>query len=308
MPDKIKLLVLPTIHNIKEIVSGIPMEIELTEGKYQDLEFRFVNGLISLILNGTDIKDFSNVWLSSYWRSRDLAYGIRLYLEHFGTPFTYVEKSSSKITDQIIFSINHITTPNTFYIDNPDTLNLIPSIERICGYPLIIKDITGSGGKDSFLIKDRFDLFEKIETLHKDKHYLYQKFIPNDFDWGILVANGKIVSAEKSYPRTGEFRNNSCNGATEIFTDPASIPEEVKEMAIKASNSLGLAWSRSDIVIDRNTNIPYLMEVNRCPGISSGTTEVTGAQDYLNAHINKNRLILDEKQLLKILFVKEQSK
>lgn len=288
MQGKNDLLVLPSFKNIDEIINGLSMPVLLTKGKYSNLEFRFKNNSISLIHAGVDIKDFSDVWLSSYWGTRDLAYSVKLYLDHFKTAHTYVEKTTSKITDQIIFTLNNISTPNTFFIDKYDISDYIETIEDICEYPLILKDITGSGGRDSVFVKDRANLLEKSSTLPKDKKFLYQKYIKNEYDWGIIVANGKIVSAEKSYPNPGEFRNNSIIGATEMFVGIESIPEHIKEMAVNASKALGLSWSRADIVVDSNTDISYLMEVNRSPGITSGTSEVSGAQDFLEAYLKSN--------------------
>ena len=52
----------------------------------------------------------------------------------------------------------------------------------------------------------------------------------NDYDWGVLVANGEVLSAEMSFPKSGEFRNNSQNGATEVFVDVNSVPARITEM------------------------------------------------------------------------------
>jgi ribosomal protein L6P/L9E len=79
----------------------------------------------------------------------------------------------------------------------------------------------------------------------------------------------KVVSGEKSYPSRGEFRNNTCNGAEEHFVDVESIPENIRDIAVRASGLLGLSWSRADIIIDKLTGLPYLLEVNRYPGITA---------------------------------------
>jgi glutathione synthase/RimK-type ligase-like ATP-grasp enzyme len=115
---------------------------------------------------------------------------------------------------------------------------------------------------------------------------MFQSFIPNQYDWGILVANGEVVSGEKSYPKDGEFRNNARNGAREDFIDVEKIPQEIKDIAIRASESLGLSWSRADIIIDEKTQKPYLLEVNRYPGVTSGSDEENGAFLFLSSHID----------------------
>lgn len=284
MHSATNLLVLPNIENIDEIIGENGSTINLTKGHFYNLEFRFKNNNAELLLNGMNIKDFSSVWLSSFWRSRDLAYAVKLYLDHFKTPHTYVEKSTSKITDQLYFVFNDILTPDLFFVDTPDITKYIEKIEDICSYPLIIKDIKGSRGLDSAFIRNREELMKQLLDLPKNKKYLFQKFVPNEFEWGVMVVNGNVVSAEKSYPKGDEFRNNA-KGTKEVYVAVKDIPKIISIMAIKASKALRLSWCRCDILVDKYTEIPYLLEVNRCPGITSGTSEVRGAQTFLKTYL-----------------------
>ncbi|HRO64851.1 MAG TPA: hypothetical protein PKU78_01375 [Candidatus Dojkabacteria bacterium] len=285
MQSSNSILVLPTIHNIEEVISGLSAKYKLTKGKFSQLEYILKDGKVILRHAGRDIKEFSNVWLSSYWRSRDLAHAVKLYLTHNEISHTYVEKATSKLTDQIIFALNNISIPNTFFIDDEDISSHIDTIEDVCKYPLIIKDITGSGGRLSALVSNREQLLDKYKELPKRKKYLFQQFIPNDYDWGILIVNGKAVSAEKSFSIQGEFLNNACNGAKEVFVEMNEVPQHIIDMAIKSTKLLKLNWARADIVIDKKTNKAYIMEVNRCPGISTGSSEVIGAQIFLDNHL-----------------------
>lgn len=282
-----ELLVLPAFDNLEEIIRGLSMPVVLTKGKYSKLEFIVKRQEISILHNGKDIRKYSNIWLSSTWNSRDIAYAVKLYLEHNCVDHTFVEKVTSKLTDHIVFGLNGLPIPNTYFSYNTSMLDYVNAVERVCGYPMIVKNLTGSGGRDSVYLSDKNDFLSKLPLLNSRRKYLYQQYIPNDYDWGILVANGKVVSAERSYPQKGEFRNNYCNGATEIFEHIDAVPEEIKQLAIRASNLLGLSWSRADIIVDKYTNEPYLMEVNRYPGISAGTTEVAGAQYFLESHLGK---------------------
>ena len=281
------LLILPSVKNMDEVVEATSSNASFTKGSFKRVEFRLKDNGVQLSHKGVDLKDFSSVWLSSFWRSRDLAYAAKLYLDHFGIPHTYVEKGTSKITDQVQFALNNILIPNTFFVDTRDIADYVKKIEEVCGYPLIIKDIRGSGGRYSAYIRNRKELLAKFSKLSRYRKYFFQKFIPNEYDWGILVVNGKVVSAEKSYPKDSEFRNNACNGAKEVFVEKKDVPKPIQDIAIKASEILGLSWSRSDIIIDKNTNISYLLEVNRCPGITSGTSEAAGAQQFLHQFTSK---------------------
>ncbi len=279
---EIELLVLPSIENIDEIIKGIP--VKLTKARFSSLEFRFKDNAVSILHKGRDIKTFAAVWLSSSWRSRDLATTVKLYLDNFKVPNTFVEQSTSKITDNMNFVINKIPCPDTYYVMKSKIMNHLDDIESVCGYPLIMKESKGRHGKNSSYIESREILIRKIQEQKKNKRYIFQRYIDNDYDWGVLVADNKVVSAEKSYHKLGEFRNNV--GATEVFVDILDIPENVKEIALKASKTLGLSWSRSDIVIENKTNLPYLLEVNRFPGITIDSSEVSGACEFLKNYLN----------------------
>jgi len=281
------LLGLPAVKNTRQVMDKFPFPIDLTIGRYGELKFVFHQGKIQVLHKESDTRDFSFVWLSSNWDQRDLAHAICLYLKSTKTPHSYVEESTSKITDCMVFGLNNLPMPDTLFVSRKNIAKDIPLIKKVCGFPLIIKDSKGSQGKYSAFAANETELLEKTSNLPKSKNFIFQRFIPNEYDWGIMVANGVVVSGEKSYPSNGEFRNNTCNGAKEIFIDTEDIPKKIKDIAIKASASLGLSWSRADIIIDKNTGLPYLLEVNRFPGITSNSDEVLGAYTFLNYDISR---------------------
>ena len=281
------MLSLPTVQNTSQIVKKFPFPIELTKGKYRDIEIIFHDSTIKIMHRGVDIKDFSFVWLSSGWNKRDIAYAISLYLKFNQTPHSYAEKNSSKVTDSMVFAINNLPIPDSVFISRTSVEKNMSLLKEVCGFPLIIKDIRGCQGKHSAYAVNEIDLMEKMKLLPKSKDFIFQRFVANEYDWGVMIANGVVVAGEKSYPQEGEFRNNTCNGAVEKFVTVAEIPQEIKEMAVRASELLGLSWSRAYIIIDKITKKPYLLEVNRFPGITSGSNEVTGAYTFLASHILK---------------------
>ncbi len=281
----LNLLVLPSVGNMQQVIDRFPFSIELTKGQFKDIEIIFQNKKTTILYKGIDIRKFSFVWLCSSWRTRDLAYAIKLYLEHHKIPHTPVEQGTSKLTDHMSFSLDNIPMPNTLFLATKRVDKFLNRIKDICGYPLIIKDIKGSRGTDTMKITNETQLLAKLQELPKHKKYLFQQYIPNEYDWGIMVANGKVVSGEKSYPCKGEFRNNACNGANEVFIDLTKIPKHIKDMAIKSSLTLGLSWSRADILIDKRTGNYSVLEVNRLPGITSKSSEVDGAFMFLSSQI-----------------------
>lgn len=282
---KFKLLVLPSVNTIQEVVNQFPFPIELTKGDFKDITIAFQDKKVTVLHKGVDLREFSFIWLCSSWRTRDIAYAIQLYLNQENIPSTRVEKGTSKLTDHMALSLIGVSSPNTLFIGRKNIKTHLAQIKNVCGYPLVIKDIKGSRGISSAKVDSEKDLISELSALPKHKKYIFQQYIPNNYDWGIMVANGVVVSGEKSYPRTSDFRNNAANGAQEVFIDLINIPSHIKEMALKNSNALDLAWSRSDIIIDKKDQTPYVMEVNRFPGVTSATSEVTGAYEFLSSQI-----------------------
>lgn len=225
------------------------------------------------------------MWLSSYWGTRDLAYGFQLYLDAFKVKHTTVGQSGSKVVDHMLFALHDISCPNTFFANTRNIETFIDTLEDTCTYPLIIKDIKGYRGKNSFLAQNREELAQIVGHLNPEIKVLYQEYIPNEFDWGVLISNGIVVATEKSYPAEGEFRNNACNGAQELFVDVDTCPKDVRNLAVRAAKTLQLEWCRADIVVNKNTGVAKLLEVNRYPGITKGTDEVKAVINFINDRV-----------------------
>jgi hypothetical protein len=280
-----KLLCIPCFRSIQQVVERFPFPIAVTRGDYENIIYIFQDNSLRILHDEQDIRNFDFTWTNSGWNTRDLAYGLHLYLKNEHLPHSRAEQSASKITDTVVFCTHNIPIPNTVFVSCSQLMRNIGHIENVCGYPLIIKDIKGSQGKHSHLIQNREELQNILPKLPKNKRFLCQQFIPNEYDWGVIVANGRVVSGEKSYPKKGEFRNHASRGAKERFVDVRDIPETIRDIAIRANNLLGLSWSRADIIIDERTDKPYLLEVNRYPGITRDSCEVAGAYAFLASHI-----------------------
>lgn len=274
------LLVLPAVKNIEKSAKNMD-SVNVTTGRFKDVEILIKDNQPQIFFQGTSLESFDSIWLSSFWNSRAIAYTIKLYLESKNVHHSHVEKNSSKLTDIMTFSLAELPVPDTYFHGGATHPRLVEDIENHLSYPLVIKDNKGSMGRDSFLVHSREELQECLTNLPSHKKFHFQQFIPNDYDWGIMVVEGQVISGEKSFGQGKDFRNNACNGAKEVFVPVKDIPQDIKDLAIQASSTLGLKWSRTDIIIDRRDNSPHILEVNRTPGITKGTTEEKGAQDFL---------------------------
>lgn len=154
----------------------------------------------------------------------------------------------------------------SFYCDKSLFPQEFKNIVAKFGCPFVAKDLLLHQGRGIFLIKEEKDL-TKINNI-SGLGLVFQKFYPNDFDYRLLVLEGKVMVAEKRIRGEGEFRNSVHLGATEEFLKISETPQFLKEIAVKATQILDLDFAGVDILVDKSNGKPYLLEVNRYPGFT----------------------------------------
>ncbi|MFA7676063.1 MAG: hypothetical protein WCY28_01470 [Candidatus Shapirobacteria bacterium] len=146
-------------------------------------------------------------------------------------------------------------------------------------FPVIVK---GSGGDRGMRVY-KVDNLDEMEKLVKDlrkseteegRRYMLQEFIPNNGDYRVLVLGEKVLGVMKrSSQSKDEFKNNySAGGKVEV----ADLPEEIKQLAVKAARICGLAVAGVDVAF-RNNDLkkPIIWEVNKGPQFK-GFMQATG--------------------------------
>jgi RimK family alpha-L-glutamate ligase len=103
---------------------------------------------------------------------------------------------------------------------------------------------------------------------------MLQEYIPNSGDYRVLVLGTKVLGVMKrSSQSKEEFRNNySAGGKVEV----AQLPEEIKQLAVKAAEVCGLMVAGVDVAFrDNDLNRPVIWEVNKGPQFK-GFMKATG--------------------------------
>lgn len=146
-------------------------------------------------------------------------------------------------------------------------------------FPVILKGSGGDRGTRVFKADNLKELEKLVRQLRKSeteegKRYMLQEFIPNDGDYRVLVLGKKVLGVMKrSSQSKEEFRNNySAGGKVEV----ADLPEEVKQLAVKAAEVCGLAVAGVDVAFrDYDFKKPVIWEVNKGPQFK-GFMKATG--------------------------------
>ena len=159
-------------------------------------------------------------------------------------------------------------------IDVPKTLYgclfyLRDSVKDYFEFPIIIKGSGGDRGTRVFKADNMEELEKLVMSLRKSevsegKRYMAQEYIPNDGDYRVLVLGDKVLGVMKrSSQSIEEFKNNySAGGKVEV----ADLPEEIKQLAVKAASVCGLWVAGVDVAFrDYDFKKPVIWEVNKGP-------------------------------------------
>lgn len=161
---------------------------------------------------------------------------------------TYIALSGKGINlpDTIASPLNYAGKDDESYLD----------VEKLLGYPIVVKEVYGSMGKSVYLAKDREGL-RLLSSRLKTRPHLYQKFVGNGGkDLRVIVIGKKAVGAIQRI-NDKDFRSNVELGGKAIAVE---LTEDVALLSEKVAEILGLDYCGVDILSDGEKL--YVCEVN----------------------------------------------
>ncbi|MDD3628414.1 MAG: RimK family alpha-L-glutamate ligase [Actinomycetota bacterium] len=183
-----------------------------------------------------------------------------------------IEIAKDKLFTLQLLSANNIPVPKTMLVKFPFNIALI---EREFSYPVIVKTITGSGGKGVFLAENRnrlISLINRFASQEESKNNLIlQEFISasRGKDIRVIVIGGRAIGAIMRRASDGNFKANYSAGG---LVDPYIINPTVEWLAVESSKIIGLDIAGVDILFDKENY--KVCEVNSYPGFA-GFEKVT---------------------------------
>jgi glutathione synthase/RimK-type ligase-like ATP-grasp enzyme len=256
--------------------------VTLDVASIKDLFLEIVDGKTKVLISDKNFEDYDYVWIQSGWNTTHMAYLLHLYLKSKKIPHNKTNIHNTKLSDILSLSLKGVFVPNTFFhnglqIDDGNILK----IEKICKFPCIYKTLLGSLGAQVYLIEKKSDIEGTIRENGRYNRYIFQEYISNDFDYRVVVANGKPISVCKRTRVDDGYRNNVALGAKEEFFKIEEVSKSVLDIAIESAKALKLNWAGVDVVTDKNTGKDYVLEVNRRPGLTENSSEMVAAYKYI---------------------------
>lgn len=198
-----------------------------------------------------------------------------------------ITNSRDKLRSLQILSRHNIGIPRTTFVR--DKKDILPSIERVGGAPVVIKLIEGTQGIGVLLAETVQAAESIIELLQSQKqNILIQKFVAESKgkDIRAFVVGDRVVAAMRRVAQGQEFRSNVHRGG---IAEAVELDDEYQATAVRAAQILGLQVAGVDML--EGATGPQIMEVNSSPGLEGIETctdlDVAGAIiDYIAAQVD----------------------
>ena len=179
-----------------------------------------------------------------------------------------------------------LPTPKTALAPSVEALD--DAVKAVGGkFPVVVKLLSGTQGIGVSIVDSMSSLksvYQTFKKLSAKSEILVQEKIESDHDLRIQVLikkfnpakpdpdNAVVIGAMRRNVIKGDFRTNYSLGGT---VESADVTPEIEKIAIEAAQIVGCNWCGVDIIIDKKTKKPYILEVNSSPG-TSGMISVNG--------------------------------
>lgn len=243
---------------------------------YADIAFQISGDEVTAfsLTTGAQLSSFDFVYFKSYIRYEENANAIATILTKHGVPFVCSEVkdslSTTKLSQYVRLAIHGILLPKTLYIEASRLAESYDTFAAALGVPFIMKAIDGKGGEANFLIHSREEYTPKL-TEYPHVKFICQSFISNSGDLRVLIVNNKIeLIIGRARKDDSTHLNNTSQGANAQLLPLTELTPETQELSLKCAQIMGREIAGVDVMFEKDTNKPYILEVNASPQVGSG--------------------------------------
>lgn len=225
-------------------------------------------------LTGKELKSFDLVFFRNWVSNGERAKAIAHYLYHNKVKFVNSEvlnyRSHSKLSQYVIMAYAGLRVPKSFFGSGKHIVEFMASEKRSFNYPIIIKDIYGRRGSHNHLAKNDNEVL-KVTSANPEIKFIAQEFIPNTFDYRVLVFDKKVELVMKRARLNDDTHlNNTSQGAKASLVETSVLSPNDQESAIVAAKLFSREITGVDFVVNTDTGEHIILEVNNLPQLETG--------------------------------------
>lgn len=256
----------------------LPRGYEATKVGIMDVKIKIKSNKLYIrdAVTGKNLKELSALHIANWRINPEIAMAIVTYMQRHGIPVINPEIGRylpmTKLGEFVMMSNKNIPLPDSVFMRHKHITKAIKKNKLPFDFPFIAKSTNGSMGSNNWLIKSNEDL-QNAMVEAPDSLFVLQQFIPNDFDYRILVFGGvPRMVIKRSRVSNDTHVNNTSKGGDGTPVELKDMDPKVLDIAIKAAAAVGRTeLGGVDIVIDNITGKPYVLEVNKSPQIETGS-------------------------------------
>lgn len=238
-----------------------------------DVSIQVKDGTVTVrdLRNNRDLNEYAFVHFLNVHFAHDHFMAVSLYLDLHHIPWIFETDvkgtAFSKISQMVLFSLHDIPVPDTLTVWAGDAH--LREAQRFIRPPFIMKANDGTKGNDNYLVKS-WDEYEQILRDSETRAFIVQPFHPNDGDYRFLYLGDQVMAFYRQSENNDTHLNNSSQGAQGKRVPLDTCDAKLLELAQKTMQVFGREIGGVDILVDKQTNKPYILEVNHTPAIFSG--------------------------------------
>lgn len=245
--------------------------------KYSDTIVTIYQNKVEIAFAQSDerLENFDLVYLRGM-PSPAIRHVLTEYLHALGVPVvnteSYKMQCTTKLEQNVVMALAGVPVPDSVFVGSPRLYSR--AIELLGGqFPVVAKSIVGSNGNDNVLLMSQSDLGQLSIA-----EPIFQSFIPNQFDYRVIVAGDKVLLAYKRIRQNGDdYKNNVSKGATREIIE---LPDHLKAMAVSTAVALSREFTGVDILTNIETGDSVVLEANFNFGTPTITDKAIESQYY----------------------------
>ncbi len=213
-----------------------------------------------------------------------------------------IRNATNQLKTLQVLSSNGIPTPRTVFAQNPTHIEHL--INKVGGYPIVVKLLHGSGGQGVSLLRDKKTAVPVLQSLFKSRSsVIIQEYLDSGrVDYRVIVLGGTVVASYKRTAAKGNFKANLKQGGNGT---PVQLDEADKLLCINAARALNLGSAGIDLI--KHDGRTYVIEANA--NFGWGVEKITRLniavmmvqyceQNYQNKNVEKTQVLSFQKQLM----------